>query len=278
MRPPRLSSLQAGAFIPALVILLLVFLLPAAAPGQEADDMRGLLPPDELLRPEALLGALISIEVDRQIEADGLVVELGRLNRLRTRRDLAMDTLSSLYADLDMVFNTAEGGDRPEEMETLEEELRLAEARVQMVGEEGRALRLRIEDRRVRLLALIERSDQLIAALPADTDSLTGVWDVRLIPTSDHGVFTLFQSGTLLNGEYALSGGWHGSLQGTVVGGKVFLERIDAVKGRFSSLTGTLDADGSSIRGTWIERDLTANRPIEGSWLADKRPRGSSTR
>ena len=39
-----------------------------------------------------------------------------------------------------------------------------------------------------------------------------------------------------------------------------------------------LTFDGSSIRGTWIERDLTANRPIEGSWLADKRSRGSATR
>lgn len=278
MRPPRRSSPLALACSPALAILLLFLLLPAAADGQAVDDMRGLLPPDELLRPEALLGALISIEVDRQIEADGLVVDLGRLNNLRSRRDRALDLLSSLYVDLDMLFNTAEGSDRPEDMEALELSLRLAEARVQMVGEEGRALRMRIEARRVRLLALIERSDQLVAALPSDTDSLTGVWDVRFVPTSEHGVFTLFQSGTLLNGEYALSGGWHGSLQGTVVGGKVFLERIDALKGRFSTLTGNLDADGTSIRGTWLERDLTANRPTEGSWLADKRPRGSAPR
>ena len=270
----NLNPVLATIFIPLLV--LLTVLTPAPVTGQEVDDLRGLLPPDELLRPEALLGALISIEVDRQIEADGLVVELGRLNRLRGRRDQALDVLASLYADLDLVFNTAEGADRPVEMESLEENLRMAELRVQMLGDEGRDLRQRIEARRSRLLALIERTDQLVATLPDDTDSLTGVWDVRMVPTGEHGVFTLFQSGTVLSGEYALSGGWHGSLQGTVVGGKIFVERIDAVKGRFSTLTGNLNAEGTAVRGTWTERDLTADRPTEGSWLADKRrPDGS---
>jgi hypothetical protein len=27
------------------------------------------------------------------------------------------------------------------------------------------------------------------------------------------------------------------------------------------------------IRGVWRERDLTANRPVEGSWIARKRSR-----
>jgi hypothetical protein len=276
MRPRRLTSVLVTVFIPLMVILSI--LMAAPAPGQEVDDLRGLLPPDELLRPEALLGALISIEVDRQIEADALVIELDRLNRLRSRRDQALDVLASLYADLDLVFNTAEGRDRPDEMEALEESLRMAELRVQMLGDEGRDLRQRIESRRSRLLALIERTDQLIATLPDDTDSITGVWDVRFVPTGEHGVFTLFQSGTVLNGEYALSGGWHGSLQGTVVGGKMFLERIDAVKGRFSTLTGELNAAGTAVRGTWTERDLTANRPTDGSWLAETRQRDSAGR
>jgi hypothetical protein len=94
----------------------------------------------------------------------------------------------------------------------------------------------------------------------------------------ESGVFTLYQNGTLLSGEYVLSGGWHGSLQGTVIGGRVFLERIDARKGRFADLRGDLAASGLEIRGQWEERDLSDNRAARGSWVARKRARGASER
>lgn len=261
----------------ALAVILAVALpLPAMSGPQEADDLRGLLAPDELLRPDAMLGALISIEVDREIEADALVAELRRFTAWRTRRDVALDNLAALYVDMDLLFNTGDSGERDLESEDLEERISDAEGRVKILGDQGRALRLRIEASRQRLAALSQRANQLVGMLPADTDSLTGVWDVRFIPTRENGVFTIFQNGTLITGEYVLDGGWHGSLQGTVVGGKIFLERIDAVKGRFADLTGRIDSAGLGIRGTWNERDLTANRATEGSWVASKRRRGTA--
>ncbi|TDI34381.1 MAG: hypothetical protein E2P03_03200 [Acidobacteria bacterium] len=263
--------------VAALAVIPALFLpLPAMSGPQEVDDLRGLLAPDELLRPEAMLGALISIEVDREIEADALVEELGRLSAWRTRRDVALDHLAVLYVDLDLVFNSGDRGEQALQLEDLEERISDAEGRVKILGDRGRALRQRIEASRRRLVALSLRADQLAGMLPAHTDSLTGVWDVRFIPTRESGVFTIFQNGTLITGEYVLDGGWHGSLQGTVVGGKIFLERIDAVKGRFADLSGRIDSAGLGIRGTWNERDLTANRATEGSWVATKRRRGTT--
>ncbi|MCZ6832946.1 MAG: hypothetical protein O7F11_04300 [Acidobacteria bacterium] len=274
IRQPMDPSLAVAA---ALAVILAVALpLPAMSGPQEADDLRGLLAPDELLRPDAMLGALISIEVDREIEADALVAELRRFTAWRTRRDVALDHLAALYVDMDLLFNTGDSGERDLESEDLEERISDAEGRVKILGDQGRALRLRIEASRQRLAALSQRANQLVGMLPADTDSLTGVWDVRFIPTRENGVFTIFQNGTLITGEYVLDGGWHGSLQGTVVGGKIFLERIDAVKGRFADLTGRIDSAGLGIRGTWNERDLTANRATEGSWVASKRRRGTA--
>ncbi len=279
------QSMSLNLAVVATLIVALALPLPVMSAPQEADDLRGLLAPDELLRPEAMLGALISIEVDREIEAESLVEELGRLNAWRARRDMALELLASLYVDMDLLFNTGDRGERAQESDDLEERISDAEGRVKILGDQGRSLRQRIESSRRRLEALGRRADQLVGMLPSDTDSLTGVWDVRFSPIRENGVFTIFQNGTLINGEYVLDGGWHGSLQGTVVGGKVFLERIDAVKGAFASLTGRIDSTGLEIRGTWNERELTGtwvekgiivNRATAGSWVAGKRGRGTT--
>jgi hypothetical protein len=254
--------------------LLLALLLVAWAAGQEAGDRAsGNRIPNSLIRPEAVLGALTGLEVDREIDEQALVDDLQRLARWRGRRTAAVERLRRLYEELDLSFNVGEEIESTGASEELERQLREAEAAIEVLGQEGRTLRMRIQDRRRRLAALAERADDLIALLPADAESLTGVWDVRFVPTDEHGVFSLYQTGTLLNGEYVLGGGWHGSLQGTVVDGKVFLERIDAVKGHFADLRGQVNTDGDTIRGTWLERDMTDNRPVEGSWIADKRRR-----
>jgi hypothetical protein len=225
------------------------------------------------VRPETILGALTALEVGRDLEEQALVKELNRLAAWRYRRDDLLERLRSLYGDQDLLINTGEGRGNPQSVEDLERRVLEAEALLGAVGHEGRGLRQRIDEHRDRLEMLAKRSNELLALLPEDVESLTGIWDVRFVPTGEHGVFSIYQRGTLLTGEYILGGGWHGSLQGTVVDGKVFLERIDAVKGRFADMTGRLAGDGRNIRGTWMERDLTANRANEGSWVASKRAR-----
>jgi hypothetical protein len=244
----------------------------AVASAQTDRGLPGRLPPGPPLRPETTLSALIGVEVDREIEATALANDLTRLAHWRSRRDDVLTSLRDLYQSLDTTFNTDEEGEKPPaSVEDLERRILEQEALLGALGAEGRELRERLRSRRDRIAALGEKSQELVAMLPADVDSVTGVWDVRLSPTSETGVITLYQSGTLLTGEYVLAGGWHGSLEGTLVDGRVFLDRIDARKGRFASLTGLLDSQGKTIRGTWKERDLTAGRPTDGAWIARKR-------
>ncbi len=254
----------------ALLVCVLAAVVPAAGLTQE-DGGRDLT--QGLTRPETILAALTALEVDRELEEQALVKDLNRLATWRYRRDELLERLRSLYGQQDLLFNTGDARSDPEGAASLERRILEAEALLGAVGHEGRALRERIDDRRDRMELLARRSDELLALLPEDVDSLTGLWDVRFVPTGEHGAFSLYQSGTLLSGEYVLGGGWHGSVQGTVVDGRVFLERIDSVKGRFADMTGRLSSDGQTIRGTWQERDLTANRASEGSWIATKRAR-----
>ncbi|MFQ5670412.1 MAG: hypothetical protein ACE5HD_07845 [Acidobacteriota bacterium] len=261
---------RAGGLALALVVL-------GGAQAQADQDTGALLPPGTLMRPEAVLGALTGLEVDRQIEEKALVEDLEQLAAWRARRDQALKRLNNLYQELDVSFNTAESKEEQEEVQSVDRRLMDQEALLAVLGQQGRSLRRRIHREKDRLAALSSKADELIALLPSDEDNLTGLWNVRFTPTAEHGIFSLYQTGTILSGEYVLGGGWHGSLEGTVVNGRVFLERIDAEKGRFASMTGLLSENGRSIRGTWKERDLTANRADSGSWTAQKRVRGRTS-
>jgi hypothetical protein len=117
---------------------------------------------------------------------------------------------------------------------------------------------------------------RLRRTLPSDNESLTGSWDVSYLPSGDKGAFTLRQSGTLLAGEYALEGGWRGSLQGTIVNGKVLLHRIDSKLGHSQDLEGTLSPEGRTIRGTWQNFILSGGQPATGNWVAQKKERAES--
>ena len=258
-------------------VAALAGLLSGSGRAQQEDllpeDAAGFLPPGELLRPETTLAALMGLEVDRQIEQRLLVADLERLVAWNARRDRALERLRALYGDLDGAFSTDPDATAAANAGDLERRILDLESRLFGIGGEGRDLRQRIQERRLRLGILTAKMNEITALLPADADTLTGIWDVTMAPVDEDGVFSLYQTGTLLTGEYALEGGWHGSLEGTVIDGKVYLERIDARKGRFASFSGRLDPDGRTIRGTWQERDLTANRPVEGQWLAHRRPR-----
>lgn len=274
MSPAVAGPPRPGARVVAGAALALV-LAGAIRTGRGQDGpATARLPPQPLIRPEATLSALIGLQIDREIDAEALTAELAALARWRTRRDEAFQKLRTLYERQDATFNTVdEGGEVAPETnpEELDRQVLDQESLLVGIGHEGRDLRLRIKAYRQRLAALDKAEAELVALLPDDADSVTGVWDARLVPTGESGVLSLYQSGTLLSGEYLLSGGWRGSIEGTLVDGRVHMERIDARKGRFATLTGSLDPEGHTMRGTWRERDLTAGRPVEGSWIAEKR-------
>jgi hypothetical protein len=90
------------------------------------------------------------------------------------------------------------------------------------------------------------------------------------MPVQQHGSFTFSQTGTLISGTYILDGGWTGSLQGTLINRKVYLERIDSKKGRMMELEGYLAADGVAIRGTWLSYEVIGGDGARGQWSAEK--------
>jgi hypothetical protein len=120
----------------------------------------------------------------------------------------------------------------------------------------------------------IEGLERKVAALretlPKPKETLSGGWQVTYLPGVQKGVFFLRQSGTIVQGQYHLDGGWSGSLQGTFVDGKVYLQRIDSKLGRSSELQGFLAPDGKTIRGTWQNYNLTDGGASAGSWTASR--------
>ena len=117
-------------------------------------------------------------------------------------------------------------------------------------------------------LELIERQIDGLEAPEENEGTLTGAWDLVLMPARQRGTALLRQTGALVNGTYRLEGGWSGSLQGTLVNRKVFLVRIDSKLGKSMELEGYLSDDGKRIRGTWLDYELAGGDGATGQWTA----------
>jgi hypothetical protein len=245
-------------------LLAAILAVASLAPG--GADLRA----QDLKRPEEQLAAIYALRVQLEIEQRRLDEALQRYGDLTRQREEARARVVRLYAEIDdLVAGRTEGG--AAEITAREDLLSKAEQEVEGMARDGRRLRDTIAEAHERIDLLQDRIARLRRTLPSDAESLTGVWDVTYLPSSDKGVFTLRQSGTLLVGEYTLEGGWKGSLQGTFVDGKVLLHRIDSKLGRSSDLEGTIAPDGRTIRGTWQNFILSGGQPTSGSWIARKR-------
>ncbi len=101
-------------------------------------------------------------------------------------------------------------------------------------------------------------------------DPVSGEWEVAIGPQDLTGKFILSLSGTLVSGTYQLSGGWKGSLKGTLVGNRVRLERIDAEQGFMAVYYGRLDKETLTLQGTWESTLFTTGGPMGGNWTGRK--------
>ena len=101
--------------------------------------------------------------------------------------------------------------------------------------------------------------------------ALTGRWDLTVHPGLS-GTAYLVQQGTLISGTYELSGGWTGSLRGTLVANKIRLERIDSQLGFAAIFYGevNLGADPDVIQGRWEATQLATGMPSAGGWRASR--------
>jgi hypothetical protein len=89
-----------------------------------------------------------------------------------------------------------------------------------------------------------------------------------MVEPDQEGTAYLQQMGTLVTGTYALSGGFSGSFRGTLVAGKVRLERIDSQIGFAAIFYGRLIGEGPNARlqGNWEATQLASGLPSAGSW------------
>jgi hypothetical protein len=231
----------------------------------------GVAAQEELRRPEEQLAAIYSLRVQLEIEQRTLDDSMQRHSDLARFREEARLRVVELYKELDAAVEGRERATADDVLE-LEQKVERAQQDLELLVREGRLLRALIRSTQDRIEILQDRISGLRQRLPADSESLTGIWDVSYLPSGDTGVFTIRQSGTLLVGEYVLEGGWKGSLQGTFVDGTVLVHRIDSKLGRSSDLEGSLSPDGQTIRGRWQNFVLSAGSAANGTWVARKRP------
>jgi hypothetical protein len=104
---------------------------------------------------------------------------------------------------------------------------------------------------------------------------LSGRWSVVMEPGSLKGTFDLRLDGSVVTGVYQLSGGWRGSLRGTLIDGNVRLERIDSQQGFNAVYSGRLITRGNEKRleGTWDATNLAVGMPVSGTWVGRREPR-----
>lgn len=215
-------------------------------------------------------GAAEAIAATLEVERTLLKEDLGRYDKISGDRSQAGTRLSELYAAIDAAVRREDEG-APAVIEDLTARIDQAERERSTLLADERSLVARIRERMHRIDLLEGQLAALQARATEAAGPLAGSWDVVLLPGNQRGTFVLAQNGTLVGGTYGLEGGWTGSLQGTLVSRKVFLERIDSKLGRSGEFEGFLTPDGSQIRGTWRRYDLSAEGTASGQWSAIRR-------
>jgi prophage DNA circulation protein len=171
-------------------------------------------------------------------------------------------SLNQLASASRAVAEAAARGDGPDEIARREDAVSDAEQEVRALLEKRRLLADRVVERRRSIIAL---EGELTTK---KAESLTGRWAVTLDPGSRRGVFRMNLDGTIVSGDYALDGGYTGSLRGTLVNDRLRLERVDSQQGFSAIFYGRVARDLSSIAGTWESTNYGAGEPGAGVWRA----------
>ena len=145
-----------------------------------------------------------------------------------------------------------------------------ARARVQVQQDRRRALAESLTEHGRRAAALREEILKRREGLRGPADPVTGRWDVTINPGNRRGTLRLALDGTIVSGDYALDGGFHGSVRGTFVGDRLAIERIDSERGFDAKFYGRVTSGGARrIGGTWEATAIApATGPSSGSWSA----------
>ena len=221
------------------------------------------------LDADAQAGAVAALKASLEVERDILRGQQQQYRDAAADRESADRKVQQLLSELDAIVE-AMGPAFSEAAQAKEREIAESENRRLAAIDRCRSLLGRIEEIQDRVAGLERKIAVMRESLPRISETLSGSWKIILLPTNGRGVIALKQTGTIVQGQYQLDGGWKGSLQGTFIDGKVYLQRIDSKLGRNAEFEGFLAQDGTSIRGTWRSYGLADGAVSMGSWTATR--------
>ncbi len=212
-----------------------------------------------LLTPPAAAQSVRSLTaIHAALMAEG-IAELDRQN------GLMQETWAQVEAGAGAMIDAQRQGADLDDLRMREDKLQELESRLMMRIFEVQRVRRDVFAH----LAVIDATGALGAQSSDEAGVLDGPWDVTVQPGLTGTIF-LVQLGTLVSGTYEFSGGWTGSLRGTLVANKVRLERIDSQLGFAAIFYGELNlgADPNVIQGRWEATQLATGMPSAGGWRA----------
>ncbi len=229
-----------------LILVALVFLLPASATGQVIEGLR-----EEIKVREDLLAK--------------------QVRDLAEMREEFLETWSRLDQLTGGLLQAQRDGESVESLRLLDDDLRKAETELLAAVFEAQQQRSAILENRTMIASIELEVRRLADQIGGPEAPLTGAWRFAVEPGQE-GVAYLQQQGTLVTGTYSLSGGFSGSFRGTFVAGKVRLERIDSQYGFAAIYYGRLVGRGRNARlqGNWEATQLASGLPSMGSWTATR--------
>ncbi len=214
--------------------------------------------------------AIFTLQVQYDLELDLLKKNIEDYTRLSMERSVIQESLRDLHSEMESLVKR----ENPAALSLIEEkESEIIDAEKKRIAnmEETQRCLEQIKERLSKLALLDQKIASLKDTLPSEEETVTGKWDVTLLPGGDKGIFMLKQSGAIITGQYQLEGGWKGSIEGTLIDRKVLLKKIDSKLGRSGEFEGFLSYDGRTIRGTWMDYEVSGGRASSGSWAATRR-------
>jgi hypothetical protein len=227
--------------------------------------------PPLLAQPDEEGEPLEAVRVALGVEQTMLEANLREHQNLVLRREEAAARLTTLHKALDEAVADEKSANSGRLDLLIDQVVRVNGERDALFGSE-RALLERISDRRKRINLYAARISELEGREREEVqEGLTGTWDLVLMPIELRGTARLKQEGAVVTGTYEFSGGWTGSLQGTLVNRKVFLVRIDSQLGKMMEFEGYLSRDDQRIRGSWLNYEMSGAEGATGQWTAERR-------
>lgn len=227
-------------------VALWAFVAPAPSDAQVADSLR-----EQIRIRETLLQGQIEDLAEARQELRELWIQLETQTGSLMRAQREGETVDSLRL-------------RDDDLRRLEAEFVAAVSKLQQER------RTTLENRTM-LAAMATEVERLSAEVGETEAPLNGTWELVVEPGQE-GMASLQQQGTLVTGTYALSGGFTGSFRGTLVAGKVRLERIDSQIGFAAIFYGRLVGQGRNMRlqGNWEATQLASGLASAGNWTGKK--------